>query len=133
MLALRNITAPRFILGLARTAGLCGGLAPVPAFGFAFMQLFERNKRPEELSPVFKRETKLKGHLKSKATKFYSKKLNTNVRKQKQKLRNHKGLLKRIKIVRMGIARLARDGIGGSNSSHLDRVICTVIKVGPIW
>lgn len=68
-------------------------------YGMAFMQLFERTKTPAELDPSFKRITKLKGHLKSKATKKYSKKLNTNVRKQKVSLKNHKGLLKRIKIV----------------------------------
>jgi hypothetical protein len=103
-----------------------------PAFGFAFMQLFERNKLPAELDPIFKRQTKLKGHLKSKATKVYSKKLNTNVRKQKQKLKNHKGLLKRIKIVPPLLFRSVPDGTDGSSSNHQAPAICTGINHRPI-
>ena len=72
-----------------------------PVYSMAFMQLFERNKTPAELSPVFKRETKQKGHLKHKNMKNYSNKLNKQVRKPKQKLKNHKGLLKRVKIVHL--------------------------------
>jgi hypothetical protein len=40
-----------------------------PAYNMAFMQLFERNKTPGELDHSFKRVTKLKGHLKSRARK----------------------------------------------------------------
>lgn len=98
MINLRSLTAIKSIFALSRTQ-FAPNLIQSTLFGFAFMQLFERNKRPDELDPIFKRVTKLKGHLKSKAIKNYSKKLNTNVRKQKQKLKNHKGLLKRIKIV----------------------------------
>lgn len=100
MISLRALTAFKGALGLPRL--LAPSLLQGPRFQFAFMQLFERNKRPDELDPIFKRATKLKGHLKSKATKHFSKKLNTNVRRQKQKLKNHKGLLKRIKIVSLG-------------------------------
>ena len=39
--------------------------------------------------------------MKSKARKEYSKKLNTKVKTQKPRLKNHKGLLKRVKIVKM--------------------------------
>lgn len=74
-------------------------LLRTPSYHMAFMQMFERIKTPAELSPVFKRVTKEKGHLKSKARKDFSNKLNTRVRTQKQRLKNHKGLLKRIKIV----------------------------------
>ena len=49
-------------------------------FSFAFMQLFEKNKRPDELDVAFKRQTKLKGHLKSKGIKSFSNKLNTKVK-----------------------------------------------------
>ena len=70
----------------------------------------------------------MKGHIKSKALKSYSKKLNTNVRKQKQKLKNHKGLLKRIKIVLIHIVRLALDGIESSNFNRPDPSICTGTK-----
>jgi hypothetical protein len=81
---------------------------------------------------VFKRETKLKGHLKSKATKNYSKKLNTNVRRQKQKLKNHKGLLKRIKIVIIQPLRSVPAGIDASNSSPQAVAICAATKHRPI-
>ncbi len=74
----------------------------------------------------------MKGHIKSKALKSYSKKLNKNVRKQKQKLKNHKGLLKRIKIVLILLDRLALDGIESSNFNHLDPNICTDTKAEPI-
>ena len=50
-------------------------------FNFAFMSLFENNKTPAELSPVFKRQTKFKGHLKNKKSKaVQSTKLNPKVR-----------------------------------------------------
>ena len=75
------------------------GLTFSANYNFAFMQLFEKNKRPEELNSVFKRVTTQKGHIKSKAMKNYSNKLNENAKKQSQKLKNHKGLLKRVKIV----------------------------------
>jgi hypothetical protein len=69
-------------------------------YSFAFMSLFEKNKTPAELNPVFKRKTKLKGHTKFKKNNHVvSPKLNPNRRQQKTKLANHKGLLKRIKIV----------------------------------
>lgn len=97
MISLRSLAALKPALALPRL--FAPSLLHCARFDFAFMQLFERNKRPDELDPIFKRATKLKGHLKSKATKQFSKKLNTNVRRQKQKLKNHKGLLKRIKIV----------------------------------
>lgn len=42
------------------------GLNNINKFNFAFMSLFENNKTPGELDPVFKRKTKLKGHLKFK-------------------------------------------------------------------
>jgi hypothetical protein len=73
----------------------------------------------------------MKGHLKSKAIKSYSKKLNTNVRKQKQKLKNHKGLLKRIKIVPLILVRWALDGIENSNFNLQDPSIFTDIKAEP--
>jgi hypothetical protein len=76
------------------------GLTQSCKFGFAFMSLFENNKKPAELDPAFKRKTKLKGHIKFKKNSgVVSPKLNTKVREQKSKLANHKGLLKRIKIV----------------------------------
>ena len=81
---------------------------------------------------MFKRETKLKGHLKSKATKDYSKKLNMNVRRQKQKLKNHKGLLKRIKIVSIQPLRSVPAGIGASNSSPQAVAISAATKLRPI-
>jgi hypothetical protein len=85
--------------GLARPLPRLLLLQQTPSYGMAFMQLFERNKTPAELSPVFRRETKEKGHIRSQARKVHSPKLNTKARKQKQRLKNHKGLLKRIKIV----------------------------------
>lgn len=76
------------------------GLTQINRFSFAFMSLFEKNKTPAELNPVFKRKTKLKGHVKFKKNHHVvSSKLNPNRRQQKTKLANHKGLLKRIKIV----------------------------------
>jgi len=99
MISLRNFLRLGSSIQLAKIAMTGQALLYRPNYGMAFMQLFERTKTPAELDPSFKRITKLKGHLKSKATKKYSKKLNTNVRKQKVSLKNHKGLLKRIKIV----------------------------------
>ena len=53
------------------------------------------------LNHVFKRVTKLKGHQKFKKNNgIVSKKLNPNRSVQKTSLKNHRGLLKRIKIVR---------------------------------
>lgn len=83
------VYAPQNIKGLTFSAN----------YNFAFMQLFEKNKKPEELNSVFKRQTTQKGHIKSKAQKSYSTKLNESAKKQSQKLKNHKGLLKRVKIV----------------------------------
>lgn len=131
MINLRAATAFAALLRLAAPAVLRPALTLTPAYGFAFMQLFERNKKPHELSPIFKRETKLKGHLKSKATKFYSKKLNTNVRRQKQKLKNHKGLLKRIKIVSTLPRRSAPGGIACSSSSPQAPDIFAATRVAP--
>lgn len=79
---------------------------------------------------MFKRVTKLKGHLKSKATKSYSKKLNMNVRRQKQKLKNHKGLLKRIKIVKYEIRRWVQGGIEDSSSNPQAYAICADTRAG---
>jgi hypothetical protein len=95
-------------------------LLTVPYYSFAFMQLFERNKTKAELDPAFKRETKMKGHLKSRSSKHHSNKLNTiSVRKPKQKLKNHKGLLKRIKIVFANVFRLDLVGTDSLNSNLL--------------
>jgi hypothetical protein len=70
-------------------------------YNFAFMSLFENNKSPGELNHVFKRVTKLKGHKKfKKNNNIESPKLNPNRSVQKTSLKNHRGLLKRIKIVR---------------------------------
>ena len=75
-------------------------LNQINKFSFAFISLFENNKTPAELNPVFKRKTKIKGHVKFKNNHHVvSSKLNPNRRQQKKKLANHKGLLKRIKIV----------------------------------
>ena len=80
-------------------APMARNLLNQPAFPVTFMKLFEKNKSPAELSPVFKRQTKQKGHVKYKNQKKFSNKLNKQVRKPKQRLKNHKGLLKRVKIV----------------------------------
>ena len=48
-------TAIRALLRLAAPSLLPQTLTLTPACSFAFMQLFERNKKPQELSPVFKR------------------------------------------------------------------------------
>ena len=46
-------------------------------FNFAFMTLFENNKTPGQLDPAFKRNTKIKGHLKfKKNSQVVSSKLN---------------------------------------------------------
>ena len=71
------------------------------------------------MSPVFKRVVKEKGHLQSKARKNYSKKLNPKVKTQKQRLKNHKGLLKRVKIVTDLLYRWDPDGIDSLNSNLL--------------
>ena len=76
-------------------------LTHINMYNFAFMSLFENNKSPGELNHVFKRVTKLKGHQKFKKNNgIVSKKLNPNRSVQKTSLKNHRGLLKRIKIVR---------------------------------
>ena len=98
MLTLKNITKIGSNL-LTRAIIKPSPLIHVPIYNFAFMQLFERTKTPAELDPIFKRQTKMKGHIKSKAIKEYSPKLNTKARAQKQRLKNHEGLLKRVKIV----------------------------------
>jgi len=80
------------------------GLTHINTFNFAFMSLFEKNKSPGELDQVFKRKTKLKGHVKfKKNSQVVSPKLNPKRKDQKVKLANHKGLLKRIKIVILSI------------------------------
>lgn len=96
------------------------GLNNLNKFNFAFMALFEQNKKPAELDPAFKRKTKLKGHIKHKKnSQVVSTKLNEHRREQKSKLANHKGLLKRIKIVNIFlIIRLVQDGIVNSSSNH---------------
>ena len=109
-------------------------LLTIPNYSFAFMQLFERHKTKAELDPVFKRETKMKGHLKSRSSKHHSTKLNTlSVRKPKQKLKNHKGLLKRIKIVFFRVLRSDLVGIGSSNSNLLERATCEETRAEPTW
>ncbi len=67
---------------------------------------------------MFKRKTKLKGHVKNKKnSQVVSPKLNDNRRQQKTKLANHRGLLKRIKIVILYFeVRLVQDGTGNSSS-----------------
>lgn len=89
----------------------------------AFMALFEKNKTPAELSPVFKHNTKQKGHLQHRTVKFHSVKRNKHVRKQPMKLKNHKGLLKRVKIVHMHLFRLVQDGTANSKYSALTTTI----------
>lgn len=98
MLTLKNITKIGSNL-LTRAILKPSPFLHVPIYNFAFMQLFERTKTPAELDPIFKRQTKMKGHIKSTAIKEHSPKLNTKARAQKQRLKNHKGLLKRVKIV----------------------------------
>ncbi len=76
------------------------------------MSLFDQPKKPSQLSPVFQKPKRLKGHLKSKNRKGYiSPKLNTKVKESPIKLKNHRGLLKRIKIVIIILCRLVQDGI----------------------
>lgn len=72
----------------------------------------------------------MKGHLKSRSSKHHSNKLNTlSVRKPKQKLKNHKGLLKRIKIVGLRVYRLDLVGIDNSNFSLQVKVISEETRV----
>ena len=99
MINLRSLVAFKNLIRMAYAPQSVCGLTFNANYNFAFMQLFERNKKPAELSSVFKRVTTQKGHIKSKAMKKYSTKLNENAKKQSQKLKNHKGLLKRVKIV----------------------------------
>jgi hypothetical protein len=132
MINLRSVNALRGLLRFTQMQTFASPLVANNYFAFAFMQLFERNKRPQELDPIFKRETKMKGHIKSKAIKVHSPKLNENPRKQKQKLKNHKGLLKRIKIVHLAIVRSALDGTECSNSSPQAPGISTDTKAEPI-
>lgn len=108
-MGIKNLQTPLFM-----------GLTNLNKFNFAFMSLFENNKPKGELDPVFKRKTKLKGHLKFKKNdQVVSPKLNEKIRQQKSKLANHKGLLKRIKIVNFFIKiRLVQDGIVNSSSDH---------------
>jgi hypothetical protein len=76
----------------------------------------------------------MKGHLKSRSSKHHSTKLNTlSVRKPKQKLKNHKGLLKRIKIVVFRICRLDLVGIGSLSFNHPEKATWGEIKVEPTW
>lgn len=130
MFALKNIVRA---LPLTKSFFKPSLLTQAPIYSFAFMQLFERNKLPAELDPAFKRETKPKGHLKSKARKNYSKKLNTTTRVQKQRLKNHKGLLKRLKIVRLLWCRWVQDGTESSNSSRRANSTWTETRAEPIW
>lgn len=73
----------------------------MPRYSFALMALFEQPKKPAELSPVFQKPKRIKGHLRSKHRKGYvSPKLNTHTKvREKMRLKNHKGMLKRVKIV----------------------------------
>jgi len=76
----------------------------------------------------------MKGHLKSRSSNHHSTKLNTlSVRKPKQKLKNHKGLLKRIKIVVFLIFRLDLVGIDSLSFNHQEKVTWEEIKAEPIW
>ena len=71
-----------------------------PQYSFAMMNLFEQPKKPSELDPAFKKEKRLKGHLRAKGRKGYiSPKLNKKVKETPMRLKNHKGMLKRVKIV----------------------------------
>lgn len=89
------------------------GLMQRNSFSFAFMSLFENNKTPGELDPAFKRKTKLKGHAKHKRNNgIVSPKLNSKVKEQKVKLSNHKGMLKRIKIVIFYLIKIGRSTMG---------------------
>lgn len=75
-------------------------LATPHSYSFAFMTLFENNKKPAELSPVFKKPERIKGHLRYKNRKGYvSPKLNKKTKLTQNRLKNHKGMLKRVKIV----------------------------------
>jgi hypothetical protein len=96
MLIIKRAIAP--VLRLLAARPLLKGITPQSSF--AIMKLFESPKKPEELSPVFKKPERLKGHLRAKDRKGYiSPKLNPKVREKKKRLKNHKGMLKRIKIV----------------------------------
>lgn len=55
MINLRSIVAIRNLIRMAYAPQSACGLTFNTNYNFAFMQLFEKNKRPEELSPVFKR------------------------------------------------------------------------------
>ena len=59
----------RATASLARPLTINSQMLNNPIYNFAFMQLFERHKAPAELSPVFQRVVKEKGHLKSKSIK----------------------------------------------------------------
>ncbi len=89
--AFKNVRNPNTIISK---------LTHTNAYNFAFMSLFENNKKPAELDPAFKKPKKLKGHIKHKKNSgVVSTKLNPKIKQHKQILKNHKGLLKRIKIV----------------------------------
>ncbi len=75
----------------------------------------------------------MKGHLKSHGRKKFSTKLNKTVRVQKQRLKNHKGLLKRVKIVNINIVRWDLVGTVVLNLLLLVSVILILIKVRLIW
>ena len=120
MIAIKNLLKASSVL---TNPLLMRSLVYVPTYNVAFMQLFEKHKRPAELHPIFKRVVKEKGHLKSKGRKIYSKKLNTKVKTQKQRLKNHKGLLKRVKIVSVLLDRLVQDGTESLSSSHREHAI----------
>lgn len=84
--------------GITPTSNL---LAPLQ-YSFAMMNLFEQPKKPHELDPAFKKKERLKGHLRSKNRKGYvSPKLNPKVKETPMRLKNHKGMLKRVKIVKI--------------------------------
>ena len=90
----------------------------VPKYSFAMMSLFEQPKKPEELSSVFKKPERIKGHLKDKNRKGYiSPKLNTKTRVTPLLAKNHKGMLKRVKIVLISWCRWDPFGTDSSKDS----------------
>ena len=95
------IIIKRLICPLIKSvAPLSKTFAMPPQYSFAMMNLFEQPKKPSELDPAFKKAKRLKGHLRAKGRKGYiSPKLNKKVKETPMRLKNHKGMLKRVKIV----------------------------------
>lgn len=131
MIALKNIARASRVLSFSKQLLRPAFLIQTPLYSFSFMQLFEANKPKGELDPAFKRITKLKGHVKSSSRKVYSKKLNRKARVQKQRLKNHKGLLKRIKIVNILSLRWVLAGIASSSFNPQARNIFCATNQDP--